>query len=196
MAGAPQKLAPQSERITDLKISKDRRTFESMQERIRALNATGVPFSNYHLAKAQAYLDVALDEYLENDRSSFVELALGEANGLLQNLEAGAKGLPLSTYPLDTDKNLRPGPGLASSGKPSVRTCGLWPNASSRMNISRARLSTPPNSRFSYCRPFTKIAAEAGGVRVLILQLPKAFQFVHRGRSRIALRPRSWRRFP
>src|SRR5689334_8277505 len=98
VAATPSQLTPQAGRISDTKISKDRKTFEAMQARIRALNGSGVPLSNYHLAKAQAYLDVALDEYLENDRSSFVELALGEADGLLRGLEAGEKGLPLATY--------------------------------------------------------------------------------------------------
>jgi outer membrane protein OmpA-like peptidoglycan-associated protein len=104
-AAMPQQLTPQSGRISDTKISKDRKTFESMQGRIQALNVAGVPVSNYHLAKAQAYLDVALDEYSENDRSSFVDLALGEAESLLRGLEAGTKGLSLSTYPLDVDKS-------------------------------------------------------------------------------------------
>jgi outer membrane protein OmpA-like peptidoglycan-associated protein len=104
MAATPPQLTPQAGRISDGKIQKDRKTFEAMQARVRALNLSGVPLSNYHLAKAQAYLDVALDEYLENDRSSFVELALGEADGLLRGLEAGEKGLSLATYALDADK--------------------------------------------------------------------------------------------
>jgi len=105
MAAMAPQLTPQAGRISDAKISKDRKTFEAMQDRIRALNAAGVPVSNYHLAKAQAYLDVALDEYLENDRSSFVDLALVEADGLIRGLEAGEKSLPLATYPLDVEKN-------------------------------------------------------------------------------------------
>ena len=104
LAATPQQLTPQTGRISDGKIQKDRKTFEAMQARVRALNLAGVPLSNYHLAKAQAYLDVALDEYLENDRSSFVELALGEADNLLRRLEAGEKGLSLATYPLETEK--------------------------------------------------------------------------------------------
>src|SRR6187399_457391 len=128
MLAAPQQLAPQSERISDVKISKDHKTFESMQARIRAVNATGVPFSNYHLAKAQAYLDVALDEYLENDRSSFIELALGEANSLLSSLEAGAKGLPLATYPLDVDKKSKSGSAASRTPENRLRP-DLWAQA-------------------------------------------------------------------
>src|SRR3954471_23909440 len=125
MAAMPQQLTPQAGRISDAKISKDRKTFESMQGRIQALNAAGVPVSNYHLAKAQAYLDVALDEYQENDRSSFVDLALAEADGLLRGLESGMKGLPLATYPLDLEKNAKTGSAAARTPEDRLRP-DLW----------------------------------------------------------------------
>jgi outer membrane protein OmpA-like peptidoglycan-associated protein len=118
-----------------------------MQERIRALNAAGVPFSNYHLAKAQAYLDVALDEYLENDRSSFIELALGEANGLLQNLEAGAKGLPLSTYPLDADKNSKSGSAASRVPENRLRP-DLWALAERLKQHEQFPCAAEPTAQF------------------------------------------------
>jgi len=142
-----QQLTPQAERITDGKIRKDHKTFESMQGRIQTLNAAGVPVSNYHLAKAQAYLDVALDEYLENDRSSFVELALAEANGLLKSLEAGTKGLPLATYPLDIDKNSKTGSPAARIPENRLRP-DLWALAERIKQHEQFSCAAAPTAQF------------------------------------------------
>jgi OOP family OmpA-OmpF porin len=147
MAAMPHQLTPQAGRISDAKISKDRKTFESMQGRIQALNAAGVPVSNYHLAKAQAYLDVALDEYSENDRSSFVELALGEADGLLRGLEAGTKGLSLATYPLDADKNSKPA-GAASRTPETRLRPDLWALAESMKKSEHFSCAAVPTAQF------------------------------------------------
>ena len=107
-AVSPQQLTPQAERITDQKIRKDYKAFDVQQTRIRALNVAGVPVTNYYLAKAQAYLDLAIDEYHENDRSSIVEQAFGESDNLLRALESGAKEISLATYPLEVDKRSMP----------------------------------------------------------------------------------------
>jgi OmpA-OmpF porin, OOP family len=146
MAAMPQQLTPQAGRISDAKISKDRKTFEFMQGRIRALNAAGVPVSNYHLAKAQAYLDVALDEYQENDRSSFVDLALGEADGLLRGLESGAKGLPLATYPLDVDKNSKAVSAAARTPENRLRP-DLWALAESMKQSEHFSCAAVPTAQ-------------------------------------------------
>ncbi len=140
-------LTPQSERITDARISKDHKTFESMQARIRALNAAGVPVSNYHFAKAQAYLDVALDEYLENDRSSFVELALGEADGLVRGMEAGTKGLTLTTYPLDIARNAKPGGAPAKTPENRLRP-DLWALAERIKQHDQFSCAAVPTAQF------------------------------------------------
>jgi len=147
MAAEPQQLTPQSERIADGKISKDRKTFESMQARIRTLNANGVPVSNYHLAKAQAYLDVALDEYLENDRSSFVEQALGESNTLLRALEAGEKNLSLATYPLDVDKNSKSGTAASKTSENRLRP-DLWAQAERIKQHEQFACAAEPTAQF------------------------------------------------
>jgi outer membrane protein OmpA-like peptidoglycan-associated protein len=146
MAAAPQQLTPQAGRISDAKISKDRKTFESMQRRIQALNAAGVPVSNYHLAKTQAYLDVALDEYQENDRSSFVDLALAEADGLLRGLESGAKELTLATYPLDLEKNAKAGSAAARTPENRLRP-DLWAVAESMKRSEHFSCAAVPTAQ-------------------------------------------------
>jgi len=147
MAAAPQQITPQAERISDAKISKDRKTFELMQARVRALNAAGVPVTNYHLAKAQAYIEVALDEYNENDRSSFVELALGEANSLLRGLEAGQKNLPMATYPLEVEKNSKTGSTATRAPENRLRP-DMWAQAERIKQHEQFACAAEPTAQF------------------------------------------------
>jgi outer membrane protein OmpA-like peptidoglycan-associated protein len=83
-------LKPASERISDQAIQADHRTYEAVQARIKALNDRGRPVRDYHLAKAQCWLDVSFHEYTRNDRSDFPQAALGEAEKLIVAMEQGA----------------------------------------------------------------------------------------------------------
>jgi outer membrane protein OmpA-like peptidoglycan-associated protein len=87
--GAAQ-LKPASERISDQAIQADHRTYESVQARIKGLNDRGRPVRDYHLAKAQCWLDVSFHEYTRNDRSDFPQATLGEAEKLIVAMEQGA----------------------------------------------------------------------------------------------------------
>lgn len=69
--------------------------FQQLQTRLAALNAHGISLTNYHLAKAQAWLDFSKEEYFDNDRSGIVESTFEEAAKLIEQLEAGV------TTPLD-----------------------------------------------------------------------------------------------
>ncbi len=81
-------LTPQAARITDGRIAGDRDTLAMVQQRLRKLNESGVPINSYPLAKAQCWLDTALTQYHENDRTGFIEEALGESMKIVQALEA------------------------------------------------------------------------------------------------------------
>ncbi len=81
-------LVPQAARITDSRILGDRKTLETVQQRLRALNEAGVPQNNYSLAKAQCWLDTAKTQYHENDRTGYVEESLLESVKIVQALEA------------------------------------------------------------------------------------------------------------
>ena len=72
-------LTPAPQRISDEAISADQRVYETMQSRIRLINDAGRPLRDYHLAKAQCWLDVSFHEYTRNDRSAFPQAALAEA---------------------------------------------------------------------------------------------------------------------
>ncbi|MDP2248677.1 MAG: OmpA family protein [Nitrosomonadales bacterium] len=76
------------DRITDQAIKADRETYEQTQARIAALNNLGIPVADYHLSKAQCWLDVSLHEYTRNDRSPFPQEALSQSDKILAALEA------------------------------------------------------------------------------------------------------------
>ncbi|MFY7864626.1 OmpA family protein [Roseateles sp.] len=87
-----QSLTPPEARISDAAIGADLQQFEAQQQRLRSLNSTGrrIPLSDYSMAKAQCWLDVARHEYARNDRSAFPELALQQSQAIARYLEQGA----------------------------------------------------------------------------------------------------------
>jgi hypothetical protein len=86
------------------RIRANQEGFQQLQTRLLTLNANGVLLTNYHLAKAQAWLDFSKEEYFDNDRSGIVESTFGEALRLTEQLEAGV------TTPLDLSTPLLEGP--------------------------------------------------------------------------------------
>ena len=96
---APGTLPPYAapERITDEAIRADHRAMLGLRERLAVLNQNGrVPTSNVHWSKAQCWLDMAQQNYHENDRSRVIEEALAESHALVDALE---KELHRSTAP-------------------------------------------------------------------------------------------------
>lgn len=83
-------LKPAAERISDEAIQADHRAYEGLQARIKGLNDKGRPVRDYHLAKAQCWLDVSFHEYTRNDRGPFPQAALTESEKLIVGMERGA----------------------------------------------------------------------------------------------------------
>lgn len=81
-------LQPQAARITDSRVAADREVLETVQQRLRKLNESGIALNSYPLAKAQCWLDTARTQYNENDRTGYVEESLGESMKIVQALEA------------------------------------------------------------------------------------------------------------
>ncbi len=97
-AGAQQtRLTPERDRITDEAIHADLSGYEATQLRIKALNDAGRPVRDYHLSKAQCWLDVSFHEYTRNDRSAFPQEALTESEKLIVGMEQGVSPLPTDT---------------------------------------------------------------------------------------------------
>lgn len=103
----PAQLLPQQQRISDEAIYADHGVYESTQGRIQALNDGGRPIRDYHLSKAQCWLDVSFHEYSRNDRSAFPQQALTEADKLIVGMEQGVTPLPTDTPLVNQAKYLR-----------------------------------------------------------------------------------------
>jgi outer membrane protein OmpA-like peptidoglycan-associated protein len=78
-------------RYTDGRIRSDLGYLESVQGRIKALNDKGEPAAGAAMAQAQCWLEWALDEYHDNDRTGVIEEAAGEAVKIVAALESGAR---------------------------------------------------------------------------------------------------------
>lgn len=105
-------LTPPADRITDRAIHADYSTYEATQARIRALNERGLgqgpKVSDYHLSKAQCWLDVSFHEYTRNDRSPFPQLALAQSDRLIVLMESNSAPLPNDTPLINEADRLRP----------------------------------------------------------------------------------------
>ena len=101
-------LAPQQERISDSVIQQDYSAFEHLQSRIKTLNDGGRRVADYHLSKAQCWLDVSFHEYTRNDRSDFPQAAMTESEKLVAAMEAKATPLPDDTPLVNGAARLRP----------------------------------------------------------------------------------------
>lgn len=107
-AGAQQtQLNPQAKRISDEAIHADLESYEATQGRIQALNDGGRPIRDYHLSKAQCWLDVSFHEYTRNDRSAFPQEALTESEKLIVDMENGVSPIPTDTALVNDAKYLR-----------------------------------------------------------------------------------------
>lgn len=108
-------LNPPGARISDAAIRADHGAYRAMQARIQALNDRGIRaqpagprVTDYHLSKAQCWLDVSFHEYTRNDRSAFPQAALDESRKLVEALERNATPLPLDTPLVNGADRLRP----------------------------------------------------------------------------------------
>lgn len=93
-------LVAQQQRITEDKVLADRKTIESLQQRLRKLNESGIPQNNYPLAKAQCWLDTAKTQYHENDRTGYIEESMTESQKIIQALEANKNAIAGLDTPL------------------------------------------------------------------------------------------------
>lgn len=103
----PTRLHPQQQRISDQAIHADLAAYEATQGRIQALNDGGRPIRDYHLSKAQCWLDVSFHEYTRNDRSDFPQQALGESEKLIEGMRQGVSPMPTDTPLVNNAKYLR-----------------------------------------------------------------------------------------
>ena len=97
-----------ADRISDAAISADQQAYEAVQARLKAINDAGRPVRDYHLSKAQCWLDVSFHEYTRNDRSAFPQEALSQAHQLALGMEGGQPPLTMATPLVAGARRLRP----------------------------------------------------------------------------------------
>lgn len=102
------RLAPEKARISDPVIQADYDGYLALQERIKKLNDGGRRVADYHLSKAQCWLDVSFHEYTRNDRGPFPQAALTESEKLVVAMEQGVSPLPMDTPLVGEAVMLRP----------------------------------------------------------------------------------------
>lgn len=100
-------LNPEQQRISDRKINADLTTLKATQDRIAKLNANGIGADNYFLVKAQAWLDFAMSEYYENDRTQVIDEALFEARDLIERMEGADNNISMDTPVIEESQRLR-----------------------------------------------------------------------------------------
>jgi outer membrane protein OmpA-like peptidoglycan-associated protein len=104
---AQEGLTPEPDRITDEAIASDRKVMDDLYERLKRLNDGGTPASGYHFSKAQAWLDFAREEYVENDRTGVIEAALWQSESLIGALEAKGTQMSMETPILTSSTRVR-----------------------------------------------------------------------------------------
>jgi len=102
------RLTAQAGRITDQAISADISAINNLQKRLADINTRGIMIGAYHFAKAQAWIDMAMDEYSMNDRTTVIEDTVRQAHDLISRLESRQDTIPMDTPILPTSKMIRP----------------------------------------------------------------------------------------
>lgn len=108
MANDAVRLTLEASRVSDDRVHADHEAYAAVQKRIHALNEAGRPLRDYHLSKAQCWLDVSFHEYTRNDRSDFTQGALDESVSLVTAMEARVEPLPMDTPLVNDAARLRP----------------------------------------------------------------------------------------
>jgi outer membrane protein OmpA-like peptidoglycan-associated protein len=172
-------LTPEPARISDAAIQADYATYNALQERIHQLNERGLPVRDYHLSKAQCWLDVSLHEYTRNDRSAFPQDALTESEKLILALEKRTTPLPMDTPLVNGAARLRPD--LWARTEALKRESGFqcaWPKvACAEVELVHAG-NEQNQQQWRHAKPYVQIAeglvSEANGLVAQCYKAPEA----------------------
>lgn len=111
---------------------------EAFHGRVKSINAGGLPLSSYHLAKAQAWVDAAVDAYHLGDRGELMLQSLDQADRLMARLAAADS----TAMALQITKET---PLLA--GATRLRE-DLWQQAAAMKSMPGLRCAQAPLARF------------------------------------------------
>lgn len=157
-------LTPQAQRISDAAITVDQKAYEGLQARIKGLNDKGRPVRDYHLSKAQCWLDVSFHEYTRNDRGPFPQAALTESEKLVVAMEQGAQPLPMATPLVGEAVAIRPD--LWAAAKALQGHAG-WRCAQQKTACAEVELVHAGNEQaqqqWRHAKPYVQIAEDLLG---------------------------------
>jgi outer membrane protein OmpA-like peptidoglycan-associated protein len=140
---------------------------ESLQRRADRLAFGGLGENNYHLAKARAWLDLALGEYHENEGAGIVPSAIQQAESLLDALEKRPGGISMdTTIQVPGSEAVRPDlwSKIAALKKNDKFSCGQRPIAEAEVQLVWAgheKLESGWESAQSYARSAEDLINEA-----------------------------------
>ena len=140
---------------------------ESLQRRAEHLAFGELGADNYHLAKARAWLDMALSEYHENDGSGMLTAAIVQAATLLDALEKKQTGISMNTpVQVPGSEAVRPDlwKKIAALKKNEKFSCGQRPIAEAEVHMVWAgheKLESSWAHAQSYARSAEELLREA-----------------------------------
>lgn len=157
-------LSSPPERITDGAIQRDHAVWETMQSRLEALNDGGRRTGDYHLAKAQCWLDAGFHEYTRNDRSAFPQAALTESEKLVAAMESRATPMPDETPLVNGADRLRPDlwQRAAALRRDAGFACAAQQTACAEVVLAHAG-NEHRQQGWRHARPYVQMAEDALG---------------------------------
>jgi len=174
--GAGTQLKPAAQRISDEAIHADMQAYQTLQERIHQLNERGVLVRDYHLSKAQCWLDVSLHEYTRNDRSAFPQEAMTESEKLIVALENKATPLPMDTPMVNGAARLRPDLWARTDAlkKDAGFSCAWQQVSCAEVELVHAG-NEHNQQQWRHAKPYVQIAEDlVAQANTLVAQCPKA----------------------
>ncbi|MDT7837187.1 OmpA family protein [Aquabacterium sp. OR-4] len=157
-------LNPAAQRISDAAIRADQQAYEALQSRIKGLNDRGRPVRDYHLSKAQCWLDVSFHEYTRNDRGPFPQAALTESEKLVVAMEQGVTPLPTATPLVGEAVAIRPDLWAAAQ---ALQGHAGWRCAQQKTACAEVELVHAGNeqaqAQWRHAKPYVQIAEDLLG---------------------------------
>lgn len=130
--------APMAATVPDTASAVTPRLLEAFHGRVKSINAGGLPLSSYHLAKAQAWVDAAVDAYHLGDQGELMLQSLTQANRLMAHV-AAADSTAMATQ-MTTETPLL-------AGATRLRE-DLWQQAAAMKSMPGLRCAHAPLARF------------------------------------------------
>jgi outer membrane protein OmpA-like peptidoglycan-associated protein len=142
---------PVKQRISDEVIEADKQVFRQIRSRLESAKAGASAAHACTLTKAEEWLDVAEEEYDENEEGAILDLTLRESQHLLRSSDHSEEATPATNLLHDSSKQVRPdlwqqlhqlkerGPACACSALARLEVQLVWVDHEALEGASHAR---------------------------------------------------------